>query len=1243
MKKIIYYTLILLAGLPFCSNAQNCISNFSLETQCIDAFNFTASITFTHTLEDGDMLAIIDKNGVDYGYYNPNEQPIILDILLPNSLMNEVGFTLVSMNDPNCVVQSPGSFVLCNECDLSASVLALECIENTDNYMLNLELINEGSMSVSNYYVKHTDSGSEYGPFTSAAAGDLQTIEIELPNSQQGEFSIYDPNRLCLAFVDAINECNPSPPCMISNVSLRTECLQASTISATIEFDYEGVPNDMVTITDTYGQNYGPFLASNQPILIETELPELYENDVQYTVRSTQDTSCHATSTMNTISCYSCDIEVTNVSAECIPGSDNYRLALNVRSIGDSPLENFKLTHAETGQFIGSFNNYSPTQSRIIQVHLSTELQGNFIVSDDKDKCMKTVEAEIDCSAPQCYISNVDFEIECINKNNFTADVAFDFEEMESEMVNIKDVLGNDYGEFNSNEQPIIIDVSLQESDSRDFGFIVTSLMDEKCIAESDLQTIECFDCDMQVGEPSLVCTPGSDLYRLSIEVQSFGSFIPESFSLRHTSTGQFIGMFTNYAPDRPRLISTFLATSMFGEFTISDSDDMCQVTFFVQDECSGPMCYISDVSFDTDCIDRNNFVANLTFEHQDMENNNVTVTDVHGNEYGVFDANQQPISLDVVLKETDSREFGFIVQSEVNVECLSESPIQTVQCIDCKLDAKILHYECDEAEENYHLALEIINNGDTDGVKYVVTHAASGNFVGTYSHFGATPSRMIDFYKPIDMQGEFLISIEGTNCATGVNVQVDCEAKHECHMEGLKVTSTDCNEDGTYNLIVNYTLDNPDDELVEVSLNGGEVQLYNNTGIIQLNNLSGEDEAEYDTIEVCSNHDSECCQTIQNQRPNCTSNEPECELSITQVDFECHEEMPNHLTLLLSVEGNSTNNYHVNVNGVATSIGNLTEANIELGPILSNDDGYYFIEIIDAVNSDCKASTELNQAFCDANCKIGEVDVNTTCSENGLFNASITFAYENPTAESTIDIEGNGIFYGSFKVSEQPIVLDQLRANDFEEWEFIVIDKTTDDCQSRKVLGSIDCEDDLLECTLKNIAVYDLACTSNNEYEMFLSFEFDSALDMEFSCYINGEMQVNANTSLLPMKMSGVTTESNNGQDVITICIDNMNEECCLDYTYEKPNCLSNSTVNNSIIESINISPNPATNIITISDLPQNVFDLTIVDNMGRPIKKMEAIENLVLDISKFSSGLYTIYFSTRDNRVISRRFVKL
>ncbi len=95
MLKNLLYCLVLLVGLPFLSQGQDCISNITIETSCIDAFNLTASIEFDYNLEDNDWVAVIGSNGTNYGYFSPNEQPLLLEVLLPIPIMNQIGFTLI--------------------------------------------------------------------------------------------------------------------------------------------------------------------------------------------------------------------------------------------------------------------------------------------------------------------------------------------------------------------------------------------------------------------------------------------------------------------------------------------------------------------------------------------------------------------------------------------------------------------------------------------------------------------------------------------------------------------------------------------------------------------------------------------------------------------------------------------------------------------------------------------------------------------------------------------------------------------------------------------------------------------------------------------------------------------------------------------------------------------------------------------------------------------------------------------
>ena len=585
------YTFILLVGFPFTIFSQSCITNVDLETTCIDAFNFSASLTFDHTLEANELVNIEDLNGNDYGLYDPNQQPILLDVLVPNALLHEASFIIIRKDNASCSAQSPIVSVFCNGCEIETNVISTDCIEDTNQYQLKLEVIKNGTTQSSEFYVKHTASQAQFGPFTGDPNSQTQFIELTLPFNRKGEFTIFDATGLCHAVITASNDCAPIIPCSISNIDFQTECLDTDNVLALIEFDYEGLPEDKVVIIDQHGQNYGQFQADQQPLGVEVPLAHQVSNVLSFTLRNPQDMTCSTTSEQKTVSCYSCDLDATFTSAVCTPGADTYRLTLEVQSVGASVIDDFIITHNATGRFIGMFNNYAPQRSRTVAMTLSTDLQGDFTISDSNLTCEQTINVQVDCSVPLCYISNIEFETECIDANNYRASIGFDYEAEIIEMVSVRDVHGNDYGNFDAAQQPLNVEVSLQDTDSREFGFILTSIQDLACIGESDLQTIECFDCALEATTISADCIPGDLQYQLTLEVNNTGSSSMEDYTLTHTATGQFIGLFNNYNPNTPRTISVTLPTDLQGIFTISDASGVCETTTTAQVDCSIPFC----------------------------------------------------------------------------------------------------------------------------------------------------------------------------------------------------------------------------------------------------------------------------------------------------------------------------------------------------------------------------------------------------------------------------------------------------------------------------------------------------------------------------------------------------------------------------------------------------------------------------------------------------------------------------
>jgi len=76
--------------------------------------------------------------------------------------------------------------------------------------------------------------------------------------------------------------------------------------------------------------------------------------------------------------------------------------------------------------------------------------------------------------------------------------------------------------------------------------------------------------------------------------------------------------------------------------------------------------------------------------------------------------------------------------------------------------------------------------------------------------------------------------------------------------------------------------------------------------------------------------------------------------------------------------------------------------------------------------------------------------------------------------------------------------------------------------------------------------------------------------------------------------------------------------------------------------LDGVEINPNPTTDFLHINEIPTDIIGFEIVDNIGRTIKQIMGNQNVRLDVSSYNDGLYIIQFFTKDNKVMSRRFIK-
>lgn len=120
------------------------------------------------------------------------------------------------------------------------------------------------------------------------------------------------------------------------------------------------------------------------------------------------------------------------------------------------------------------------------------------------------------------------------------------------------------------------------------------------------------------------------------------------------------------------------------------------------------------------------------------------------------------------------------------------------------------------------------------------------------------------------------------------------------------------------------------------------------------------------------------------------------------------------------------------------------------------------------------------------------------------------------------------------------------------------------------------------------------------------------------------------------------VDCNEHNGKSVIKYNVFNtksMTDFGTLVFNISYTNTSSIQSVNS--IERFNIYPNPATNVLSISNLFNDKFELEIMDIQGKIIDSMRSDNNLisiVLDKDSYKPGLYFLKLTSNENSIIRK-----
>ncbi len=1236
-------------------NTECSITNVLLDFACQDESTFDVFIQFAHSNVTGDTVEIVDINGLSYGFFDVNQQPIIIQANTLGQGVNPFGVIINNPTDSNCVAESNIIGVECDiaaTCSISNVLIDFACLDE-DNYQVFVSFEHTG---VEGNMVSITDiTGNTIGFFDANQQPII--IEVDNSNGNNNTFGVFvesASDASCSAGSTVIEvDCATTEPCAVSFLEiLNTECNTDGTFNLTVNYDIN-IQSAEEIVVNVNGENFNVVPNPNFVFTVEGVSPNSNSDFGLITICSAEFMNCCNEVDFLQPDCAvaQCEIGGIEYEAVCLDSTGSFMVNLFLNPTNSSGTV-FVTTFA--GQDLGQFD---ATQQPITVGPFSPdELDNNgigFIVCDvQMDGCCAEVLAtNINCQpiVEPCAVEFIEIiSTECNTDGTYNLTASYSIVNQNNDFIDVS-INGSPTLSFNNTGSLVINNITPRPNS--DFDILEICLTDNtNCCLTTEYVQPNCIieECEISGIEYEAVCIDSSGTFMVNLffaQTNASGTVTVTNFA------GQDLGQFD--ATQQPITVGPFGSDDLDNNgigFIICDAqiDGCCAEVFATNIECEPNVepCAVEFIEIiSTECNTDGTY--NLTVSYGlNIQNATEITVNVNGTDLNVTPNPNLVFTIEGITPRANSDEDIITICSAEFMNCCNEIEYSQPDCTTNEMcSIGFIEYEaiCLDSAGTFMVNL-FFNPSNTSGE--VIVTSFNNEMLG---QFGAnqTPIMVGPFTEDdLDNGGiGFIVCDAQVNecCAEVFATNIACPNSNEpCEIEFIEVISTECNADSTYNLNATYSIANGDNDFINVTVNGGATQQLSNSGSILVTNIIPRTNSDSDIVEICLNDNPNCCSVIEYFQPNCTSEPQECAIEIVDVEFFCDDQNDEEIFFILDVVGNNNNDFLVFANGVQVGNGNTANQTTEAGPIVTNDDGFYLIEIIDANDATCRSEFELTQAFCPADCFIGEVDVVIECLDQETFAASITFPYDADHQDGVI-IRGNGTDYGVFDGFDQPIVIDNLTASDSLDWEFIIIDNQDDSCQSTAAVGEVNCSDEEVECIIENIEVFDLDCIGGNEYSLSLNFQTGTNANIPFSFFINGESMSATTTNTLPLTLFGVLPNPDSNEDVITICLDDLAEECCVDFSFEQPQCLSNSVIDETLLDAVSMSPNPTSDMLYINDIPNEIIGLNVIDNLGRTVEQLSAQQNLNIDVTNYLNGVYTIQFFTEDNRVMSRRFIKM
>ena len=1044
---------------------------------CSD-FNFGAyevQLSFNTDSLEGETLDIY----VNGDLYLQNVAPVTLGIeVFPLNSGNSLDIITVCYNDdPDCC-ESIEVFPLDCFCNEIVEIIATPYPCNADGFYeveFNLEYIGfEGNTfdlyidgQYSDTYL-YEELPIEVGPF--AGNGEDHLFEV-YPGGQCNPATALITGVNCedncvLPFLEyAFVDCNPGEIPVLNMVLL----IEPQYVGTEYVLEIPGYFGQQITMEETYLE-----------LSIPLDWPNIPPPVLDMIICSTNTPNCCETYTIDVDCGPFCDLTASIFEDSIVCGANAYYAVLEIDGlgVGDSVL----VTSLTTGSFTsGEVNNQNVAYIPLEFIIPANGIDILEICSADEPNCC--INYTIDACPPGCAIVEAGWDVECANDGTFEFTLEF-IETTNSALTTIYELTLFGYGSisFTLTDLPLTVGPYTPTSNTGNVEFVIESAFCEPyednfqvdCVPTGCVFTnviTEAYGCDdgyFMVDVEVDVNEPGVLGYFIFVDGQIFGPF---SYNEPYVTIGPFPG-------DGETLYDILLLDiedpSCFGYTEVEALD------------CSSQFCDITDLTITPlDCLDDGTYGITIDFNVSNPGNSYFEVFNGNGAPLGFYLISALPVTIQGI-SPTASGFNEIKVCINDNPYCCASQMIMQPQCpSDCEIsDIDLVFAYCNDDGFWVELTFNVEDPGP-GGYKVL----GNGQTYGTYSY--NEPFPIIGPFDPFtdNIYELIIMDLGNPDCMNFIEFPAfDCV--DECEITAL-TGATDCNPDGSYDIILNVEVNNPGNDYVDIfTANGIFLGFYPISEDIVISNLV----EDIDLI-VCINDNPDCCETISFAAPDCNE---DCIISDVNAAFAFCDSVGNfYVQLGFEVENTDSDQYTVVGNGVTYGLYSYSNPFPIIGPFASDPNAVYELVVIDAENNECSDFVVFPSYPCTDDCQIvGLTGTTTGCDANGTYTAVLAIDVINPLSDTVIVYNNSGEIIGAYELNNTGI---------------IEINGLTPSADG--VLDLIVCVDDPFVDCCESISLTEPDCNENCEiYDVEVEFAYCDTLGFYVYVFFNVENPVSDN-----------------------------------------------------------------------------------------------------------------------------------